>query len=52
MKNQNNKIDNNNLKEQKINLIDSTKNNQEKQEKLKISNDTIKEMKNIIKNIL
>ena len=50
LKNQNNKIDNNNLKEQKINLIDSTKNNQEKQEKLKISNDTIKEMKNIIKN--
>ena len=50
LKNQNNKIDNNNLKEQKINIIDSTKNNQEKQEKLKISNDTIKEMKNIIKN--
>ena len=50
LKNQNNKIDNNNLKEQKINLIDSTKNNQEKQEKLKISNDAIKEMKNIIKN--
>ena len=50
LKNQNNKIDNHNLKEQKINLIDSTKNNQEKQEKLKISNDTIKEMKNIIKN--
>ena len=50
LKKQNIKMDNNNLKAQKINIIESGKNNQEKQDKLKISNDTIKEMKNIIKN--
>ena len=38
---------NNNGNNQKINLVDANKNNQEK---LKISNDAIKEMKNTIKN--
>ena len=49
-KNQNIKTDGGDIKEQKIHIIDSGKNNQEKQDKLKISNDIVKEMKNIIKN--
>ena len=51
LKNHNKKFDNNNnVKEQKINLIDSNRNNLEKQEKLKSSNEAIKEVKNNIKN--
>ena len=52
LNNQNKKFDNNNnnIKEQKIYLIDSNRNNPDKIEKLKTSNDAIKELKNNIKN--